>query len=358
MTRFPAKTANPVTLTEIIREITYPLMHAAVLMTMVFLWVMLSFAIYGGILGLFLLFLILPALFRYLMVLLSWRARGLETPTLEVDHLYWFGNAWSIFPALIAVLLAFGLYAVNTRYGIQWAAVLAIVAIAVMPASLAVLVVTRSPIQSLNPRDVAAVIGRCGGAYWITPTFIVLAIMIIAWLLREDVVAAVRNFVALYLLFATFALIGGVIRKENLMLEAGIPDPILPDEAEVQIELDKQRRNVLGHAYGFISRGNRAGGFKHIEGWLRQDPDPRSGWEWFFQQMLRWENKDPALLFGQSYLSQLLKDGDRVSAVKVMMRCRLENERFVPLSDDMESAIEAAEDCGDQELATFLRSRV
>ena len=40
------------TLTETLREIGYPLTHAAVLMTMVLLFVLLSLAAYGGILGL------------------------------------------------------------------------------------------------------------------------------------------------------------------------------------------------------------------------------------------------------------------------------------------------------------------
>ena len=74
--------------------------------------------------------------------------------------------------------------------------------------------------------------------------------------------------------------------------------------------------------------------------------------------MLRWENRDAALVFGQSYLGELLRDGDQVAAVKVMMRCRMENDRFAPLARDLPLALEAAEACGNQELAGFLRSRV
>lgn len=344
--------------TETIREIVYPLTHAAVLMTLVFLFVMLSIATYGGLLGLFLLFLILPALFRYLMVVLSWRARGLETPTLDIDHLSWFGNAWSLFPLVTAVLLGAGLYTIRLRLGLDWALAVAVVAFAVLPASLAVLAITQSPLQSLNPKAVIAVIGRIGGAYWIAPTFAVITAAIVTGMIREDTFAPIRNFVGLYLLFALFALTGGVIRKEGLMQQVDIPAPAPPAAGAVQAELDRERKSVLGHAYAFISRGNRAGGFRHIEDWLRRDPDPRTGWEWFFQQMLGWENKDPALSFGQSYLHELLRDGDSIAAVKVMMRCRLENDRFIPFADDMALALDAAEACGNQELADVLRSRV
>ena len=79
---------------------------------------------------------------------------------------------------------------------------------------------------------------------------------------------------------------------------------------------------------------------------------------WFFDQMLRWEDKQPALLFDQSYLSLLLRDGEDMTAVKVMMRCRLHNQAFAPLADDVPAALAAAEKTGNQQLADFLRSRV
>jgi hypothetical protein len=41
-----------------------------------------------------------------------------------------------------------------------------------------------------------------------------------------------------------------------------------------------------------------------------------------------------------------------------MMRCRHENDAFVPLADDIDLALEAAERCQNQELIDFLRSRV
>ena len=73
---------------------------------------------------------------------------------------------------------------------------------------------------------------------------------------------------------------------------------------------------------------------------------------------MRWEIKMPALLFAQSYVSELLKAGEDVTAVKVMLRCRMENPDFVPLPEDIGAAIEAAERRQTHELAAFLRSRV
>ena len=88
--------------------------------------------------------------------------------------------------------------------------------------------------------------------------------------------------------------------------------------------------------------------------WLADDPDPVYGWQWFFEQMMLWENKDPALLFGQQYLAWLLQHGDEVAAVKLMMRCRLEDEAFKPLPEDRALAREAAEHCRNDELVKIL----
>lgn len=130
-------------------------------------------------------------------------------------------------------------------------------------------------------------------------------------------------------------------------------DPV-PEKVAVDAALLQARARVLNHAYGFISRDNRAGGFRHIEDWLHQDPAPQHAWEWFFQQLLGWEVKEPALEFAQIYLTRLLQDGDYAAAVKVMLRCRLEHETFLPLPQDRELARAAAEHCGNDELTRAL----
>ena len=131
-------------------------------------------------------------------------------------------------------------------------------------------------------------------------------------------------------------------------------DPVQPDDKKVSNDISKERTSVLNHAYGFISRGNRAGGLKHIVTWLDKDPEPDTAWAWFFEQMLQWEIQEPALVFAQQYLGRLLEAEDYVLAVKLMMRCRMINEAFKPLPDDRALALEAAEHCQNDELKKVL----
>ena len=170
--------------------------------------------------------------------------------------------------------------------------------------------------------------------------------LLVWWLNTSPLPEWMVELISLYLVFAFYTLIGAIVRPHHLHDEVGIYKPVERSEAEMNSCLQNLRTDVLNHAYGFISRGNRVGGLKHIRDWIEEDPDPVLGWQWFFDQMMRWEIKDPALVFGQQYLGWLLRNGDHVAAVKVMLRCRMENEAFQPLAEDKPLALEAAERAG------------
>ena len=344
--------------TDIAREFAYPVKNVTVLLSAMFIFLMLEFAAFGSLVGLFLAFLILPSLFHYLMRILDARAKGKDPGPLDVDDLYWFQGAWSLFMLVHVAVTIYTIYIFGSLYKVAGLFVASALLAAVVPASLAVLAITRSPLQSLNPKAIGGLIGRTGSDYWILPTYFLLAGIVMQWIGSLSWPDFLVELIGFYLILVFFSLTGTVVAPHDFHAEVGIYDPVEPDQADVDANLLEERTSVLNHAYGFVSRDNRAGGFKHIESWLQRDPDPESAWAWFFDQMLRWEIKYPALVFGQSYLNVLLNDGDDVTAVKVMMRCRHENDAFVPLADDIGLALKAAEHCQNQELIDFLRSRV
>jgi hypothetical protein len=341
--------------TELAREFVYVLSHGSVLLTFALLFLLLEFAIHGGVLGLIVALMVLPAFFRYLMVILESRARGDDPGPLEIDHVLWFGNVWSLFLIVHVAVVIYATYFLGRLYGV--AAVLAANALlaAVIPASLAVLVITRSPLECMRPKSVSGVIHRCGAGYWVLPSYYLAAACLCWFLSTRSLPDFFVELIALYLTFALFALVGGVVRPHQFYKEVGIYDSVEPDQETVDEQLQKERTAVLDHAYGFISRDNRAGGFKHIHDWLQRDPAPKYAWQWFFNQMMRWEIKGPALLFAQTYLSRLLQDDDYEAAVKVIVRCRFVTDAFLPLREDRALALEAAEHCGKEELIGLLK---
>jgi hypothetical protein len=340
------------------REFVYALSNGSVLLAFALLFVVFEFAVHGGILGLVVALMILPAFFRYLMVILESRARGDDPGPLDVDHLLWFGNAWSLFLIVHVAVAFYSTWFLGSLFGLAGMLAAGTLIAAVSPASLAVLAITRSPVECLRPGSVGGVIRRCGTAYWILPTYFLFAALLIWFLSTRSWPDFVVELIALYLVFASFALIGAVVRPCQFHKEVGIHDPLEPDQESVDEQLQSERTAVLNHAYGFISRDNRAGGFKHIRDWLQRDPLPDHAWQWFFDQMMRWEIKEPALVFAQTYLGRLLRDEDYDAAVKVIVRCRFVNDDFLPLPEDRTLALEAAEHCGNEELIGLLEQRL
>jgi hypothetical protein len=342
--------------TDFAKELGYPVRDSAVLMAMLLFFGLLEFAAIGGFLGLFLAFLVAPALFRYLMLLLEARARGRPAEPPDIELFQWFGNGWSLFPTVpLVALIGLHLF-LHSRYGPAAALAVDAVFAVVLPASLAVLAITHSPLESLRPRAVVGVIVRCGVGYWIAPAFLAATAAGFVWLAASPFSRFVLHFAIFYAAFAFHALLGGILRPHRLHEELDIPAPVERDELERAADLDRERTNVLNHAYGFVSRGNRGGGLAHVYDWLESDPDPARAWRWFFEQMLKWENRDAALVFAQQYLSNLLQADLEVEAVKLMMRCRLVNPAFVPLADDLDRARQAALNCHNDDLADSLSS--
>ena len=297
---------------------------------------------------------VVPAMCVYLVDVLDARARGAAPGPPSIEHLQWFNSAWSLLQLLYFLALVYAAYLLGSLFGaVVFVAVLLSFAV-VVPASLAILALTHSPLESVNPWAIGRLIGRCGATYWVAPAYALTAIAAIGALSSSRVPDWLTEMVALFLLFAFYTLVGGIVRPHRLHEQVDIHRPVEPGAEQLEARLTNERTAVLNHAYGLVSRGNREGGLGHVFDWIDRDPDPDGAWRWFFEQMLRWEVTDAALLFGQQYLGRLLGSGDQVAAVKLIARCRLENEAFRPLPDDREPARQAAEQCGNADLARTL----
>ncbi len=346
--------------TDVIRALVYPLTDAAVLVPLLVFWLLLSFAIWllmtvgmiALVLAILLLFLVVPALSRFQMIVLEARARGVAPATPDEEFFNWFGNAWTLFPVPVVLALGWATLEAGQSLGTAWAIAVVLLASAFFPASIAVLAVTHSPLQSLNPLALGRLLRKCGATFWMATAFLVFAL----WLGFEA--RALPNLwaslVRLLFSFSFFSLVGSLIQHHGLVDDIHLPAPLEKSADEIAGDLEKARNAVLSHAYGFISRDNREGGFKHIFDSIAQDPDPVAAWAWYFNRMLAWESHAPALFFAQHYLHDQLRHGEQLPAVKLMLRCRLIDDCFRPLPEDLPAAVAAAEAADNGDLAAAL----
>ncbi|MEM8682776.1 MAG: hypothetical protein AAGF72_05050 [Pseudomonadota bacterium] len=335
-------------------EFSYPFRTLGVVVTIVVLEGLLILASSAGLLGIWLTIVVLPALSRYLMMYLQSRSRDREPEVLGIEHFTWTSNFWSLFPVVPFVALAVILVPMAQGGQTTLAWIIGAVAVVLMPASLAVLSITHSPLQSLNPVAVVGLMVRCRSTYWIAP-LVVLAFMFLLPML-DVFPSIVGEFLAIFMLLVAFGLIGATLRPHDIVDDVGV-EPVLVAGEEVRKAIsDKERTATLGHAYGFASRNNLVGAIDHLLSAIDSDREPQEAWRWYFEHMLKWENAYPALKFGQRYVSYLLSIDAGIDAMKLVMRCRLLDERFKPLPDDLAMIVALLEKTGQHDMARELRN--
>ena len=333
-------------------ELIYPVRSGSTLIALITFVLLISLARAAGMLGIWLAIAVVPAYLRYFTMIAESRATERDASPPGIEYFTIVGNVWTLFPVVPAVLLGALVVEATQAFGAAGALVVALLGAPLMPAIIGVLIITHSPLQSIDPRAIARFIRGCGVSYAYAPVAVVLVVAVPMLLdfLPEWAEAALE----VYLMAAFFAVVGAVTRGSGLIDAIDLPDAAEPDPDKAFAAEVADRRRVLNHAYGLVSRGNRDGGLEHIYASLREDPDPHAAWRWYLEQMLCWEDSCPGLLLAQQHLGHLFEAGDLVGAVKLMLRCRLIDPTFRPLSADLPRAIAAAEACGNAELAAEL----
>ena len=339
---------------ELLPEIYYPVANAAVLLTMVVFFLLTKLAVAAGLFGIWLAIVILPAMFRFLMEMVDARIldRKVEPPGIEMFN--WIAGAWTLMPFALLVGMVWLLIEMAERFGPLASLALGAVLLCLYPASMAILALTRSAIGSINPVAVSRLIRICGPNYWLIPAVVAGLAVVFQLLGQAGLPKLALDFANVYLFFLLFSLTGAIVARSDAVKHVENPEPAEPGEDVVEALAEKGRVKILDHAYGLISRGNREGGFAHIQSHLDKSPSIADDYRWFFEAMLSWEETDPALFFAQRYLSYLLSLDDQVAALKLVSRCVLENPRFRPLPDDRDRMLELAQAYGRDDLSKLL----
>lgn len=353
----------------LLREIAYPLTTPAVLLAMVMFFLLIRLAYTGsmlllagnvlaiaiGIFGIVALIALLPGLFRYLLNVLDARIAGREVEPPVIEDFSWMTGLWPRMPLIILAAGGWAALTLNEHWGVLPAVALSMVLLLFYPASIGLLSLTRSWLGSINPLAIATLLEICGHGYFIVPAVVgSLAgfLYVLSW---YDFPGLLLEFGFMYLFFLMFSLTGVVLAASNVLKHVENPPPVEPGAEAIEAVAEKQRMATLDHAYGLVSRGNRAGGFAHIDAFLSTSGGGMDNYRWFFENMLRWENPDPALHFAQRYLARLLDSGEHHQALKLLGRCLLESPRFRPLPEDRDRVLDLLEELGREDLARQLK---
>jgi hypothetical protein len=340
------------------RELIYPLSNMAIVFAMIFFWLLLGLAQSARLFGIALLFLAVPAYLRYLLYLLEARANGRSAPVPEITMFNPADNFWTLTPLIyIAAGVWTGILLENV-ISVIGIILIAVAALLIVPASMAVLAVTHSPAESLNPLAMVRMIRACGASYFVVPIVLCVLSCLFVALYLAGVPLFLIDLGTSYQAILLFTMTGTVLHVKNVAVQVEIPGPVEPTAEELARDLEEERQTVANHAYGFISRGNREGGFAHVRQWLNKESDVEQAYQWFFREMLKWENTDPALFFAQEYLRRLLRWRMDNEALKLVVRCLHENERWRPRQEDREEVNELLSQQGREDLVAELNNQL
>lgn len=265
---------------------------------------LLALASQAGLLGLPLQLIVLSWLFKYAYVLLDLSSEGIdEPPVLSVEMV----NPVEQRPLMQLAICAAG-------FGLAWwvggaaGQVIGGLVLLLLPATAAVLGVTGSALEALNPLTLARVIRGLGGAYLVLLAA-TLAFALVWWGIDAlPLWEIVKTAVAQWLLLSLFSLIGGAIyeRREALGFEPQV-SPERTAEREWR-ERDRRRAALLDDAY-VPARIHEA---EHVIGPLRRwlDESPASELEAdaraFLARAADWNDARAHALVAQLVIARLL----------------------------------------------------
>jgi hypothetical protein len=338
---------------DVVRAIVAPLTELSMLLPLLMFGGLLTLGLSRLPLGVLILILSLPPLFRYQSFIVEAYANGKVPGAFDAEYFNWVGTGWTMFPLVLAVILGYAGFRASGVWGAtgMWAVIIA--SSAIIPASLAVLAITHSALQAMNPVALFRVFEQAGTPFIVAPAYV----LSLTWLTLASGSLPLWAivFAGVFVMFSVASLTGTLIAPFKLVDNVYIPEALEPGESRSAGELQKLRESVLAHAYGFISRNNREGGFRHLFRAIEEDPDPAAAWDWYLKSMFLWENKVHALFFAQHYIRDALAHNEDVRAVKVALRCYRENEQFRPLRENVPALVEVAERTGNAELAEVLK---
>jgi hypothetical protein len=191
-----------------------------------------------------------------------------------------------------------------------------------LPASMALLAVTREFRSALHPFKVMATAVAMGYAYLFCVSGAVAILILLEF--AQERGGLLYYFALMYALFLQAYLIGSIVyaRRRDLGVNA-VRSPEAK-AARAQAATIAIRNGVLSHAYGFAAHGNKRGALAHIEDYVSKEDDSLEARLWMLDEISRWEDKAVALKYGRRIVDYCEQHGLADEAARVKSAC----ERF------------------------------
>jgi len=321
----------------------------------------LTLSVRAGLFGLPLALLLLSWFLKYAYVVLDAAMRGLDEPPVLSLEMVNPANEQRPLGQLLIIGVFHGATAAAEPYlGVTTVAVLRLVALALLPACIAVLGSTGSILQSINPVVLLAMIRRLGGLYLI----VVAAIAAPAALTWAIVGGAFGEFalglpltlaLIMYTCLSAFSVIGGVLYEKRHELGLDAWKSPERDRARENRDTARQHEQLIDELYGHWRGGARAEALQAAQKWLDSRRHAPDECDWLCERLLTWPDRRLAHRLAQDHIERLLEAKRTAQALKVARRHLQSDADFRPArAAELVRLVTAARDAGDRVLARRL----
>ena len=318
----------------------------------------LTLATRSGLLGLPLALILLSWYFKYGYVVLDTTLRGFdEPPVLSVDMVNPASEQRPLGQLLIIGVFYGGTRAAAPLIGDEAVTVLRLTALAFLPACVAVLGVSRSIFEAVNPVVLLKTIRILGPSYLLLVAATALPVAI-AWLVVREIGDLHLTITLALIMFgglAAFSVIGGVLYDKRA--ELGLDAWKSPERSRERDERDTRKRHerVIDELYGHWRSGARTEARQAAEQWLASRDYDFEEFDWLCERLLLWPDRRLAHRLAQEHITRLLVAKRAPQALKIARRHLAADADFRPaLAAELIRLVTLARDAGDRPLARRL----
>ncbi|MEM8982542.1 MAG: hypothetical protein AAGC71_05925 [Pseudomonadota bacterium] len=279
----------------------------------------------AGLLGLFLMWVLLFGFSRFLIDVLVARSVDHPWPVPSAESFNPFHEWWRFGIAVLAVFTLAVAYAFASS-GPLWA-LLALVILAHVPAALALSAIDADPARWFDIPSQWRFVRRVGSSAYARLVVVWLVVVGLAGLLARGQGLLLSIAIETYAMLALVTSVGGLVYRSREALGLDHRDlPEAREQRETQARL-QPRSAMLERAYSFFSRGNEQSGRAVLQELLNDiGAEPL---DWLVDELRGWEDPRALLLVAPLAIDRRLAAGDDVAALALADECARRDPVFV-----------------------------
>jgi hypothetical protein len=338
------------------------LVHPANIAPVIFITLvstLLTLSIWVGRFGVPLILIMLVWTLKYGLVTvehIAWRHVG--EPVLSVEMLNPLDQKKSLLQ-LVVVVAMFGIaWAADYWLGTVWGALVALLAIALLPAVIAIQTVTDTALKGLDPREWYAIIRWLKGDYAqvLIAVFVVwvLAVILLSEPLRTNLPLILIIALLMFGWLSVLALLGGAIRERRI---SDPEDPVLEiAEREASPEdIARHRDRQIDRIYGEWRGRAYQNAWQTVMRMVEGSADPLDELCWLYERTSSWPDPGLARLIAQEFAPRLLEASRYSEAMKITRERLAADPAYRPRTADQTLRMaRVARDGGDRPTARGL----